>query len=287
MSIQLLETADSLEYLRDRQYQAFFDLLMTSTPYNIGIDYGVYEDSKEARAFLRWIQDHVQGWKQVVKKTGHFFLVAGGIPTNPWIPMRIATAVEECGIVLQNHIHWVKSWADEEEETHGHYKPTNSPRFVNDCHESVFHFTFDGKRPIDRLAVGVPFKDKSNLKRNTRGKNGDLHCAGNVWFIPYETIQNRDKDLPHPATFPVELVRRCLLLAGVKRGEINAVVDPMSGLGSTACACSDLMVPFHLGVDINPGYTKAAKERLKEHKVKQIQKAGDVPGQILIDGGVL
>jgi len=61
----------------------------------------------------------------------------------------------------------------------GHFKPINSKRFLNDCHEFVFHFTKSGKAPVDRLAVGVPYADKSNISRwfHTEGK--DKRCSGN------------------------------------------------------------------------------------------------------------
>ncbi len=95
----------------------------------------------------------------------------------------------------------------------GHYKPINSARFVNDCHEFVFHFTPDGRTPLDRRAIGVRYQDESNIARwQTGGTN--RRCRGNTWFIPYETIQSRDKDRPHPATFPPRLADYCLRLHG-------------------------------------------------------------------------
>ena len=42
----------------------------------------------------------------------------------------------------------------------GHYKPINSDRFVNDCHEFIFHFTPGGRTRLDRRAVGVPYQDR-------------------------------------------------------------------------------------------------------------------------------
>ena len=70
---------------------------------------------------------------------------------------------------------------------------------LNYCWEYVFTYTKGvAGIPLDRCSIGVPFTDKSNTKRGTRGKNGDLHCAGDIWFIPYKTIKSRDKDRPHP-----------------------------------------------------------------------------------------
>ena len=38
-------------------------------------------------------------------------------------------------------------------------------RFLNDCHEYVFHFTKSGRVQLNRLALGVPYQDKSNISR--------------------------------------------------------------------------------------------------------------------------
>ena len=70
----------------------------------------------------------------------------------------------------------------------GHFKPINSPRFLNDCHEYIFHFTPRGRTIIDRLALGVPYADKSNIARWSHTRGRDRRCRGNTWFIPYETI---------------------------------------------------------------------------------------------------
>ena len=50
-------------------------------------------------------------------------------------------------------------------DTVGHFKPITSDRYLNHNHEAVFHFTPTGATPLNRLAIGVPFKDKSNIAR--------------------------------------------------------------------------------------------------------------------------
>ena len=44
--------------------------------------------------------------------------------------------------------------------------------------------------------------DKSNIARWGHTGGRDRRCRGNTWFVPYETIQRRAKERPHPATFP-------------------------------------------------------------------------------------
>jgi site-specific DNA-methyltransferase (adenine-specific) len=36
-------------------------------------------------------------------------------------------------------------------------------KFLNDCHEYIFHFTSNGNITIHKLAIGVPYQDKTNI----------------------------------------------------------------------------------------------------------------------------
>lgn len=142
----------------------------------------------------------------------------------------------------------------------GHYKPIGGQRFLNDCHEYIFHLTKTGKVPLDRLAIGVPYQDKSNIGRWKAAKQ-DKRCRGNTWFIPYETIQSREKERPHPSSFPLKLPERCIKLHGLTK--INLVLDPFMGIGTTALACLQLGVSC-LGFEIDPDYFQTTVNRLKE-----------------------
>jgi len=108
---------------------------------------------------------------------------------------------------------------------------------------------------LDRLAIGVPYADKSNIERwgHTRGR--DRRCRGNTWFIPYKTIHQRDKQRPHPATFPTELAAKCIRLHGQKG---SVVVDPFLGIGHSAFAAKEcgLLVSKFYGFDIDEEYLK-------------------------------
>jgi len=162
--------------------------------------------------------------------------------------------------VLQNTIHWIKSIAIDG-RTFGHFKPISSKRFLNDCHEYIFHFTIDGKIDIDRLALGVPYQDKSNIARWSHTGGRDKRCRGNTWFIPYQTIQSRKKERPHPATFPVQLAEWCIKLHGVSR--VKTTLDPFLGIGNAAVAAKNCGVKKFIGFEIDETYLAEAKSRLQ------------------------
>jgi site-specific DNA-methyltransferase (adenine-specific) len=244
--------------------------IVTSPPYNLGVRYRSYEDTLPRDRYLHWTGDWIQAAKTALSPSGSLFLNVGAKPTDPWTAIDIALAARP-HLLLQNTLHWVKSVAIDRDAAGaatgidrdlalGHYKPINSPRFVNDCHEFIFQFTRSGRVPVDRLALGVPYQDQSNIKR-WRSAGGGRRCRGNVWFLPYETIQNRDEDRPHPATFPSRLPDFCLRLHGLSR--LRTVVDPFLGLGSSAVACARLGIDF-VGIEMDEAYLKEAIERARE-----------------------
>lgn len=237
------------------------DVIVTSPPYNIGVDYGVYQDLLPPHEYMRWSGEWLRAASRALKPHGSLFLNIGSKPTQPYTPFDLLERARPY-FRLQNTIHWVKSIAIGE-RTHGHYKPINSARFINDCHEYIFHLTSSGFALLDRTAIGVPYTDDGN---STRWLNTDKgHCRGNTWFIPYKTIQYGEQDRPHPATFPETLPEWCMKLHGIRSDMI--VVDPFMGSGSTAVACRNVwnkidgQVKF-IGCDINLEYVKYAEARL-------------------------
>jgi site-specific DNA-methyltransferase (adenine-specific) len=232
------------------------DVVVTSPPYNIGLRYRSYHDGRERAAYLAWMREIGGLLKHVLREEGSLFLNVAGTSSDPWIAADVANSLRDL-FALQNSILWVKSISIGE-ESFGHFKPVKSRRYLNRTHESVFHFTKTGTVPLDRLAVGVPFQDKSNIARF--GHPADLRCAGNVWFIPYDTIQSRGQRHHHPSPFPVELPERCIRLHG-KQGA--TVLDPFLGIGSTLLAAQRLGCRG-IGIEIDPAYAEAAAWRLRE-----------------------
>lgn len=239
--------------------------IVTSPPYNLGVRYRSYQDTMPRAEYLAWSAAWIAAAARALDPKGSLFLNVGAKPTDPWTAFDVAQAARP-HLHLQNTIHWVKSIAIDKHASNGagdtsvgHYKPINSDRFVNECHEFVFHFTPGGRTPLDRRAIGVPYQDASNVSRWRAGA-GNRRCRGNTWFIPYETIQSRDKDRPHPATFPPRLPEYCFRLHGLSR--MSLAMDPFLGLGSSAVAAAQLGVDF-IGVELDAHYLKEAIARTR------------------------
>lgn len=230
------------------------DVAVTSPPYNIDLRYRAYRDRREEADYLDWMVAVCAEIRRVLKPKGSFFLNISGSSARPWLPFELIVRLRP-HFHLQNHITWVKSIAIGEDSS-GHYKPINGGRYLNHAHEHIFHLTRDGGVALDRLAVGVPYKDKSNIAR--RGHAQDLHCRGNTWFIPYRTVNSRAQKFHHPGTFPVELPQWCIRLHGQPA---PVVLDPFMGTGTTLVA-AHREGGHGIGIDIDPHYVEIAEARL-------------------------
>lgn len=223
------------------------DVVVTSPPYNLNINYNIYSDNLSNEDYLKWIEQIAICVNKVLTPDGSFFLNVGSTCKEPYIAIDILNTIRKTEkFKLQNNIVWVKSISIKD-ESFGHFKPITSNRFLNHNYESVFHFTKTGKVSIDKLSIGVPYTHKSNIDR-WKNKKIDKRCKGDTWFIPYETVT---KSKEHPAAFPKELVRNCLKLYGIKKD--MKVLDPFLGSGTTLKVCDELGV-IGFGIELDESY---------------------------------
>lgn len=273
------------------------DIVATSPPYNLGIDYGTYRDDQPRQDYLAWLDTVFAAVKHCLKDDGHFWLNVGYSNIDPWVGMDVAQVARR-HFVLQNNFTWVKSITIDDVTT-GHFKPINSDRFANPTWEHLFHFTKTGRVPCDKLSIGVPYmwdcnidnsgrvrgrlakklgfaniKDfnqradqatKAKLEREFAAKmsgakpRADRRCRGNSWFVPYDTIANRDRHRgSHPATFPVALIENCIRFSGVTKG---VLVDPFMGSGTSAVAAMRQGIDY-IGFEIDRDYKSFADDRI-------------------------
>jgi site-specific DNA-methyltransferase (adenine-specific) len=259
---------DCIEGMQRYIAEKSIDVIVTSPPYNIGIKYGLHNDNLPRASYLSWIALAARQIKRIMKDDGSFFLNVGNTPSDQWIAWDVAQSLRN-QFELQNVIHWVKSIAISKEDVGdypnilgdvapGHFKPIVSRRFLNDCHEYVFHFTKARNVNLDKLSVGVPYQDKTNIRRWKSAKL-DRRDRGNAWFMPYPTIRKKSQR-PHPASFPVKLPEMCIKLHGLRR-DLN-VLDPFLGIGSSAVAAARLGVSF-TGFEIDKAYMDEAILRVE------------------------
>jgi site-specific DNA-methyltransferase (adenine-specific) len=289
---------DFMDKLQKEQTPLLVDVIVTSPPYNINKEYRYYRDNKEGEEYLSWIYLIAKKSFSILKDNGSFFLNIAGTPSDQFLPFDVAKKFKEAGYQLQNTIHWIKSISFEKEDVGksngtmrnnhdydnnnnnssaiGHFKPIVSQRFLTDCHEYIFHFTKNAHVKLDKLAIGVPYQDKTNIGRWKSAKQ-DRRDRGDTWFIPYPTI---NETRLHPAVFPEKLPYLCIKLHGVRDDLL--VYDPFMGIGTTALACLALKVNY-LGTEIDEEYIKITRENILE-RTNTIEKNEGKKVRKIIDG---
>ncbi len=177
------------------------NVIVTSPPYNLNKKYSLYEDNKKRNDYLSWLYSVAKYSYSILENDGSFFLNISGRSSDPSIPFDVMKEFSKVGYKLQNTIHWIKSISFEKEDLAknsridkdlaiGHFNPNGSKRYLSDVHEYIFHFTKNGEVELDRLSIGIPFQDKTNIGRWKSAKQ-DKRPRGNVWFIRYPTIREK------------------------------------------------------------------------------------------------
>ena len=218
---------------------------VTSPPYFRKKKYETqYSTYGEYRDYLK------QVWIEVGKKlvdSGLLFVNIGNSLENQFKSHEIASDVINCGFKLVQSVIWVK----------GHHSPVQGVRHLNHLYEYIFIFSKSENYTLERLAIGVPYKDKSNIGRWKIAKQ-DLRCRGDVWYINYETVQRHSQKL-HDAIFPKQLPEMCIKLASAKKSDL--VLDPFLGSGTTILAADELG-RRSIGYEVNPSYERIIRKKL-------------------------
>jgi len=142
------------------------------------------------------------------------------------LPWRVAFALQADGWILRSKITWVKKNPMPESVKN---RPTSAT-------EEIFMFA---KSPSYYYNPhGIREKSDANLR--------------NFWVLAQDPGRHG-----HPATFPRELARRCILL-GSREGDI--VLDPFGGSGTTSIVASELR-RNSIMVELNSSYVEISKGR--------------------------
>lgn len=249
---------DCLEWMKTQPDDSL-DIIVSSPPYNINIDYNTYNDKKEN--YIAWQHDIWREACRLLKPSGHLFLNIQPTRDNPLMPYEVVSGIDW---VIQNTFIWNKC-VEIDGYVRGQGTVVQSKRYLPNGWEFIFHLSESGNTPISQERSGVPYQPEwaeGNAKRNG-GRT--WRPSVNTWFIPYETSNAHKsvKTLPdgkkHPAIYPRELVRKCLRVADAQPGHV--VYDPFGGTGTTASVAQEFGCDW-ITTEIDPDYAEFIKNRL-------------------------
>ncbi len=253
--------ADAREACRQLP-RAFFSLILTSPPYNIGKQY------EQQTTLTQYLETQTQIIKQLVPlltPTGSLCWQVGNYVENGEVfPLDIYfyPIFKALGLKLRNRVVW--------RFDHGLHA---SHRFSG-RYETLLWFTRSDSYIFNLDSVRVPSKypgklhfkgdKKGQPSGNPLGKNPsdfwDLlaqEWEEGIWEIPNVKSNHCEKTV-HPCQFPVELAERCVLAF---TNPDDWVLDPFAGVGSALIAAAK-QGRKAVGIDRDAEYCRIAKERL-------------------------
>jgi len=220
------------------------DLIVTSPPYNVGIEYGNHDDSINYDGYLAFCDQWLNNCYTWLKPHGR-------ICVN--IPFETAKGGKQT--VYADYVHIMKLCGFR------HY--TTAIWTKGNCPRAGWGTWMSAKAPlIMPPAEAIVIMSKDEWKReDADGKVMDItkdefvHWADCVWQMHCEDRVR----LGHPAPFPLELPRRCIKLLSFV-GDV--VLDPFLGSGSTMVAAFRVDRKA-IGFDIDEKYCNLAMRRIK------------------------
>lgn len=227
---------DSYNYLTEEQ-ESFYDLIITSPPYNIGKS---YETKTSIENYLKNQKKIIRELVSVLSDKGSICWQIGNyVNKGEVFPLDIYyyQIFKELGLKLRNRIIWHFG--------HG----LHATKRFSGRYETILWFTKTDDYIFNLDDVRIPAKypgkkhfkgpKRGQLSGNPKGKNpSDIWeivvkdwdtC---LWNIPNVKSNHPEKTI-HPCQFPIELVERCILAL---TNEKSWVLDPFSGVGSTIIA---------------------------------------------------
>ena len=235
-------TGDSAEVLR-RLPDNCVDIVITSPPYNFGLDYSEHEDTDDWRTYFDKLFSIFDECVRVVKYGGRIIvnvqpLFSDYIPTHHIISKFFL----DKGLIWKGEILWEKNNYNCKYTAWGSWKSPSSPYLKYTWEFLEIFCKGDLKKPGNKEDIDInddEFKSWVNAK----------------WSIAPE----RDmKKYGHPAMFPEKLVLRALKLFSF-RGDI--VLDPFNGVGTTTLTAHHFGRNY-IGIDCSAEYCKTAEQRI-------------------------
>ena len=236
-------------------------LMVTSPPYNIGINYGYkwengrqakskgkkYVDNLEEDKYRQMLANVINETKRVLKDDGQIWFNIKNRYDNGQIipPFWVMDFFHD--MFLKNIIIWNFDWGG-----------ATSKRFCS-RYEYVFFFT---KKKDDYIFNLEDVKIPAVNYRPDRYKS-QLKNPSDVWRISLVS-GNSPERTEHPAQYPEELIER-IIKVGSNEGDL--ILDPFMGSGTTAAVATKLN-RHYVGFELEDGYIKIANKRVEDAKSK-------------------
>jgi site-specific DNA-methyltransferase (adenine-specific) len=255
------------------------DLIVTSPPYGVGIDYDSWDDDKEIADYMEFTREWLREAYRVLKDDGR---IALNIPYEInrqskggriYFSAEVWMIMKEIGFGFFGIV-------DLEESSPHRSKTTAWGSWMSPSAPYIYN-------PKECVILAYKKKHKKDIK-------GTPQWEGEYQMVPNEKIEGEfrkklvydekdkkdfmslvfgqwnyfaDTQQKTKATFSMDIPYRAIKILSFKE---DVVLDPFNGSGTTCLAAEMLGRPW-IGVDISQKYCEVARERIKEYQINQQQ----------------
>ncbi|MDR3635842.1 MAG: DNA methyltransferase [Isosphaeraceae bacterium] len=250
------------------------DLVFADPPFNIGYDYDVYHDRRDADQYLDWCRQWGEQIVRVLKPTGAFWLAIGdefaaelkvifhrdlGLSLRSWVVWYYTFGVHCTKKFARSHAHLFYFVKDPK-----NYTFNDKPVRVPSARQLVY---FDSRaNPEGRLP------DDTWILR-PQDVPGGFAADTDTWYFPRVCGTFKERAGWHGCQMPEQLLGR-IIRACSNEGEM--VLDPFGGSGTTLLTAKKLGRKF-LGFELSQEYAARIASRLTDTHAGQLLEGGAEP----------
>ena len=221
------------------------DLVITSPPYNFGLDYASTADDNHWETYFEKLFEIFSECIRILKYGGRAVINVQPLFSD-YIPTHhiISNFFIQKKMIWKGEILWEKNNYNCKYTAWGSWKSPSNPYL---------------KYTWEFLEVFC----KGDLKKIGNSENADISADDfKKWTVGKWSIapERKMKEYDHPAMFPEELVQRALQLFSF---ENDVILDPFNGAGTTTSVAKKLNRRY-LGIDISEKYCETAQDRISK-----------------------
>jgi site-specific DNA-methyltransferase (adenine-specific) len=250
------------------------DLAFADPPFNIGYEYDVYDDRREAEHYLDWTRRWGAGVVRALKPTGAFWLAIG----DDFAAELKMIFQRELGLTCRSWVIWYYTFG------------VNCTKKFSRSHTHLFYFVKDKKRyTFHDEAVRVPSARQlvyADARANARGRLPDdtwilrpqdlpdgFKPGEDTWYFPRVCGTFKERAGWHGCQMPEQLLGRIIRLCSNER---ETVLDPFGGSGTTLVVAKKLGRKW-LGFELSKQYARQIQARLKATGVGDVLNGAEEP----------
>jgi site-specific DNA-methyltransferase (adenine-specific) len=242
------------------------DLVFADPPFNIGYDYDIYDDSRDADQYLDWTRRWAAEVARVLKPTGTFWLAIG----DEFAAELKLIFHRERRLSLRSWVIWYYTFG------------VHCKKKFSRSHAHLFHFVKDPKQfTFNDDQIRVPSARQLvyfDARADPKGRVPDdtwilrpqdlpdgFAPEGDTWYVPRVCGTFKERAGWHGCQMPEQLLGR-IIRACSNPGE--TVLDPFAGSGTTLVVAKKLDRRY-IGFELSPDYAAQVQTRLDSVRVGQ------------------